>query len=69
MANIYLCNDFAGAYPVGTAAVVVARNERTARKLLDAELVKRHLVQHAPFTLTLLDDEKEAVLILNDGTY
>jgi hypothetical protein len=69
--NIYTCNDFRGAYPVGTAAVVVARDKATARKLLTAELVKRGLLQPSEggFTLNIVLDDEDAVIILNDGNY
>lgn len=63
----YVCTSFKGHWPVGTSAVVSAKDEPTARLLLSQELARQGL--------TLQDDDKleqlarNSALVLNDGNY
>lgn len=66
--KVFTVNDFTGFWPVGTAAVVVAENEASARKLLEAKLAERRLPADG-FTLHELSTEAPSVLILCDGDY
>lgn len=68
--NIYTCKTFAGFYPVGTAAVVVAKDNSMATSLLNSALEKHGLIGDVKESeLIILDTSKEQVLILNDGEY
>ena len=64
----YICDSFEGFCPIGTAAVVRARNEVEARKLLNAELQARGLNP-------LSDEDKlkvvppNAAIVICDGNY
>ena len=65
MLRVFYSNDFKGFYPVGTAAVVVAKNEREARKLLEAA----HPMAKKGATLVELKLTKAQAVILLDGNY
>jgi hypothetical protein len=67
--HVFLCNNFAGHWPVGTAAVIVAPNEATARDLLDAGMIARGLKPDPTATITKLDTSAPLCVILNDGDY
>lgn len=66
--RVFTCIDHHGYWPVGTASVVVAPDEATARKLLDAALVERRL-KPDDYTLQELDTKKPAAIVLRDGDY
>jgi hypothetical protein len=68
MLKIYTSNDFAGIWPVGTSAVVIAENEEEAIQYLADELKDRKLPQ-AEFTIAELDTNTPGVLILQSGDY
>jgi hypothetical protein len=63
---IFVCTDFEGFWPVGTAAVVIADSEQQAREKLMAELLSVGLPQIKGFTLREI---QHGVHILNDGNY
>jgi hypothetical protein len=65
--KIYTCVDFTGHWPVGSAAVVVAKDEEMARKILLTELHKIGL--GSEFTLQELDIDYQNARILCDGNY
>lgn len=65
--RVFVCNDFHGYWPVGTAAVVIAASEADARRYLGNELERRGLKQ-ATFTLRDLTDFLGAE-VLCDGNY
>ncbi len=64
--GVWTCNDFTGHWPVGTAAVVVAKNRDEAERLLAAELTARGL--GGAFNLEPLPSGPY-VRILADGDY
>ena len=64
---VYYTTDFEGKWPVGTAAVVSARDEVMAREMLTKEMAKAGLTSPQSFTLMKLK-QREAV-ILADGNY
>lgn len=65
--HVYVSTDHDGAYPVGVASVVVARNPVEARGLLDAELTAKGLNPDLPYTLVEL--RGPVAMVLNDGEY
>jgi hypothetical protein len=68
--RVFTSDDFAGHWPVGTAAVVVAPDEAAARVLLLAELATHGLAdQPRGFTLRELDTVVPAAVVLNNGDY
>ena len=67
--NVYTCNTFHGHWPVGTAAVVVAKDEAEARNLLSIELLKQGLGLSDFDELVELDLTKPQATILNNGDY
>ena len=65
--KIWVCVEFKGHHPVGTSAVVRARTNEKAAKLLERELSKIGLTQEIkPSMMRLLEKD---VLILNNGNY
>lgn len=66
--KIFISDDFDGHWPVGTAAVVVAKNKISARKVLNKELVDCGL-KRSEFTLSEVNSKKEQAVIINDGQY
>ena len=68
--KVYTCNDFNGYYPVGTGAVVVAKNQTEAARRLEIELANKNLEQSiSPLSMIELDTESATVRILTDGNY
>jgi len=65
---LYVCTDFKGYYPVGTAAVIIAKNHKQARKLLDEELAERGLPKGTG-KISLQDMSEPYAAILCDGNY
>ena len=66
--KVWTCNDHNGHY-VGVASVVVADDERHARALLKAELVKQGLDPNVPFTLNPLDMNTAMAYVIQNGDY
>lgn len=68
--NVYTCTSFTGHYPVGTAAVVVARSRIEAARALENALTAHGLTQTIdPTKMTIIDPHHQNVRILNDGNY
>lgn len=67
MLSVFYSDDFTGHWPVGTAAIVVARDETEAIELMDRKLREVGLVFDG--TMRKLDTETPTVLILRDGEY
>lgn len=65
--RLFVCTDHQGYWPVGTASVVIAHDEESARALLLAALQERKLDRDA-FTLQELP-MAPAAHILRDGGY
>jgi hypothetical protein len=66
--RVYVCKDFKGHYPVGTAAVICANDAYEARRLLSNELERVGLVQPVE-KLTLKEIIGYGCTILCDGNY
>lgn len=70
--KVFTCTNFEGHYPVGAAAVVVARDEKKAKELLDLELRTQGL-ELGDATLTEIcmasSTTEPVVLVLADGNY
>lgn len=69
--RVYICTDHDTFYPIGGASVVVAPGPKTARKVLDAELIATGLKPFAlePYTLTEVTTKNTKAIILRDGNY
>ena len=71
MLHTYTCNNFIGAYPVGTAAVIVAGSVIEAKQLLRAKLAGIGLPQPELYVLEVhrVRTSKPDVIILCNGDY
>ena len=70
MLSVYVCNQFTGHYPVGTAAMVVAESQEHAAKLLNEQLKHQGLIGDANANMMALVVQKAPqVVILCDGNY
>lgn len=70
--QVFTCNDFAGHYPTGTAAVIIAPDEKDAEGLFSMALDAAGLTRanaESKHTLVKLDMTKADAIILNDGDY
>jgi hypothetical protein len=66
--KVFICNDFEGHYPVGAAAVIIARSEEIAKTMLNMELQQRGLgIKDA--TLKEVELTNTKAIILCDGDY
>lgn len=68
--QIYTCTKFKGHWPVGVAAVVVAKTRSMACYLLEQELEKAGLKQSLSMDdMKPLSKAVQSAVILNDGDY
>lgn len=71
--KVYMCTDFKGVWPVGSAAVVVAATKAKAKiRLLETLKNWKHLDEKnldLDFTMEEVDTTKTSATILNDGDY
>lgn len=67
--RVFVCSDFEGHYPVGSAAVVVAQNKTHAENMLNEELVRCGLSALGQKTLQEVSMKTERAIILCDGNY
>ena len=67
--KIYVCTDFEGFWPAGTAAVMVASSEEEAIQLLLDKLKAIGLSQSKTPNVSRVPQARPTVQILNDGTY
>lgn len=68
--RVWACISFKGHWPVGTAAVVVAKNKRQAQRVLEKKLTEVHLSQKVPLgDIFEVDLDSPHALILRDGNY
>lgn len=67
--RVWVCVDFEGFYPVGSAAVVVAKDEETARTKLREALEDHGLGDQDEFKLTEVLVDVPGAIILVDGNY
>ena len=70
--KVFTSSDFPGFWPVGSAAVVVARSKRGAATLLRNVLIHKGLIKKGvedDFTLEELDLSEPHTAILCDGNY
>lgn len=68
--RVWTCNDFKGMWPVGSAAVVVAKDEEQARRILDWDLRQRGLDGLRDSDRIIeIDTDTPDVRVLNDGDY
>lgn len=68
--NVFVCTEFTGHYPVGSAAVVVAWTSEEAAELLNKALRDRGLAGDAkPDDMAEISVFTKRAFILNDGDY
>lgn len=70
--KVWTSNDFPGVEPTGTAAVIVAPDEATARAMLRKRLIENRVITRdrgEPFTVVELATDAPCVQILCDGDY
>lgn len=69
ISRVFTCNDFAGHYPVGSSAVIVAHDMAHARLLLKMELEKEGLKLQETDEIKELDLTDFGAVVLNNGDY
>ena len=67
--KVFYSNDFRGHYPVGTSAVIVARNLDEAYVLLTSKLIGMGLGTDQEFTISELATDNTNVVVLQNGDY
>lgn len=68
--KVYTNTTFEGHYPVGSAAVVVARNKSEAADWLNTDLVERGLNGNVkPEDMHELPTDRKCSVVLCDGDY
>lgn len=68
--RVFYTNDFRGHWPVGTAAVIVARNLDEAYVLMTSQLIALGLAKdNSNFTIKELTTDSTQVVVLCDGNY
>ena len=68
--KLFYNKEFEGLYPVGTAAIVVAKDSTRAAQMLQAELEDKGMHQTVlPSSMVEFKGNKELVIIVNDGDY
>lgn len=65
--RVFVSNDFHGVWPVGTAAVVVAKDYDHAAKVLAEKLAEQGL--RFDGTLQEVKTDKPVAIVLRDGNY
>ena len=66
--KVFTCTSFGGHYPVGTAAVIVARDRGHARRLLRKALKECGLEEDNEIFVEV-DVETAGAIVLRDGEY
>jgi hypothetical protein len=67
---VFYTNDFRGHWPVGTSAVIVARDLDEAYVLMTSQLIAMGLgTDNADFTIKELATDSTRVVVLQDGNY
>jgi len=67
--RVFYSNDFQGYWPVGTSAVIVARDKDEAYVLLLNKLIGLGLGRDKDFTVQELATDHTQVIVLQDGNY
>lgn len=68
--RVFYTNDFRGHWPVGTSAVIVARNLDEAYVLMNNQLCAMGLSKdNSEFTIKELLTDSTRVVVLQDGDY
>lgn len=67
--KVFTCDDHKGYWPVPTASVVIAKNEKEAHEMLKKELKETHGIEDDDFTLKELNPKKRQVEVLSNGDY
>lgn len=68
--RVYTANEFKGFFPVGTAAVVVAKDMTHAAELLNAELKRIGLPESVkPTDFSEVSKTHACAYVLQDGNY
>jgi hypothetical protein len=67
--KLYTCTSFKGRNPVGTAAIIAARDKGHAKRLLTAELTRLGLPQTEPLEVEEFTMTASRAVVLLDGEY
>ena len=67
--SVFYTNNFCGHWPVGTAAVIVARDLDEAYVLMSKQLCEMGLAQNKDFSIKELATDRTHVVVLQDGDY
>lgn len=71
--KIFYTNEFEGVWPTGTAAIIVAKDEKAAKLLFEAEAQRQGLTgkqsDGSDINLKELGLKNEQAIILNNGGY
>lgn len=68
--RVFYTNDYRGHWPVGTAALIVARNLDEAYVLMNNQLCAMGLGKdNSDFTIKELPTDSTHVVVLQDGNY
>jgi hypothetical protein len=67
--RVFYSNDFRGHWPVGTAAVIVARDLDEAYVLLTSQLIAMGLGKDNDFTVVEVPTDSSRCIVLQDGEY
>ena len=69
--RVFYSNDFRGDYPVGTSAVIVARDKDEAHVMLTSKLIGMGLPPRADDDITIheVPTDCTSVTVLQDGDY
>ena len=69
--KVFTCDDHDFFWPVGVASVIVAKDRREAKKLLDQRLKEKGLktFEGRKYTLVEMSMDKAEAKIISDGNY
>lgn len=67
--KVFYTRDFRGYFPVGTAAIVIARDLEEAYTLMTSKLIAIGLSDNSDFTLHEVQTTSIQVIVLQDGDY
>jgi len=69
--KVFVCDDHDGFYPVGVSSIIVAKDRRQAKKLLNEQLkiFRLETSKDCPYTLREIPTDSPIAIIINDGNY
>lgn len=69
--KIFTCTNHDTHWPIGGASIIIAKDRKQGKKLLDKELESQGLkpFKQEPYTLVEISSNKARAIILCDGEY